>query len=155
MRRSPFIEVRFISPEVAAGSRTWAGLADLGRDDVDVDGEQAALFDCCHDGLHHRVAIAIGDGQHGVLHHVGALLVGLLELEGVERGLVVVAAPDVMDAAFAADQHLIDVEGRPRSGIVRPHIAFLMAAHAHAAAARAVRHCRYASATFTSAALVR
>ena len=23
MRRSPFIEVRFISPEVAAGSQTW------------------------------------------------------------------------------------------------------------------------------------
>ena len=66
---------------------------------------------------------------------IGALLVGLLELEGVERGLVVVAAPDVVHAAFAGDQELIDVGRWPRPGIVGPRIAFLMAAHAHAAAA--------------------
>ena len=136
MRRSPFIEVRFISPEVAAGSQTWQACADLGRHDVDIDREQAALLDRADDGIDHRRAVAVGHRVHGVLHHVGALLVDLLELEGVERGLVVIAAPDVVDAALALDQQLVDIGGRPADmGVGRPRIAFLVAAHAHAAAA--------------------
>ena len=114
-----------------------AGLADLGRHDVDVDGEQAALLDRVHDRLDHARPIAIGHRRHGVLHHVGALLVGLLELERVQRRLVMVAAPDVVDAALALDQQLVDVGGRPPDmGIGGPRITFLVAAHAHAAAAR-------------------
>ena len=85
-----------------------------------------------------RGAIAVRHGGHGVLHHVGALLVGLLELQGVERGLVVIAAPDVMHAAFAFDQQLVDIGGRTADmGIRWPRIAFLVPAHAHAAAAGA------------------
>ena len=37
---------------------------------------------------------------------------------------------------FAGDQELIDVRGRPRPRIIGSRIALLMAAHAHAAAAR-------------------
>ena len=37
-----------------------AGLPDLGRHDVDVDREQAALLDRVDDGLHHRRAVAGG-----------------------------------------------------------------------------------------------
>ena len=60
-----------------------------------------------------------------------------MNLKRVERGLVVVASPDVMHAAFAFDQQLVDVGGRPADmGIRRPRVAFLVAAHAHAAAAR-------------------
>ena len=84
-----------------------------------------------------RVAVAVGDARHGVLHHVGALLVDALELEGVQRRLVVVAGPDVVDAALALDQQLVDIGRRPADmGVGRPDIAFLVAAHAHAAAAR-------------------
>ena len=104
-------EVRF-----ARGRRRQpdvAGLADLGRHDVDVDREQSALLDRADDGIDHRGAVAVRHGGHGVLHHVGALLVGLLELQRVERGLVVVAAPDVVHAALALDQQLVDVGGRP------------------------------------------
>ena len=36
-----------------------------------------------------------------VLHEIGAVLVDALELARVQRGLKVVAAPDVMDAALA------------------------------------------------------
>ena len=82
------------------------------------------------------LTIAVGHRQHRVLHDVGALLVGLLELEGVERRLVVVAGPDVVDAALAVDQQLVDIGGRPADmGVGRPRIALLMAAHADAAAA--------------------
>ena len=113
------------------------GLADLGRHDVDVDGEQTALLDGVHDRLDHGVAVAVGRRHHGVLHHVGALLVVLLELEGVERRLVVVACPDVMHAALAFHQELVDVGGRTADMRVgRTRIAFLMSAHPDAAAAR-------------------
>ena len=40
-----------------------------------------------------------------------------------------------MDAALAADQQLVDVGRGPADGHRRPDVAFLMAAHAHAAAA--------------------
>ncbi len=114
-----------------------AGLADLGRHDVDVDGEQTALLDGVHDGLHHAPAVAGRHRVHGVLHDVGALLVDLLELVGVERGLVVIAGPDVMHAALALDQQLVDIGGRPADmGVGGARVAFLVSAHAHAAAAR-------------------
>ena len=136
MRRSPFIEVRFISPDSAAGSQTWLAAADLRRDDVDVDREEAAGLDGVDDGLHHRRPIAIGHGVHRVLHDVGALLVDHVELVGVQRGLVVIARPDVVDAALSLDQELVDIGRRPSDmGIGRTHIALLVAAHAHAAAA--------------------
>ena len=70
-----------------------AGLADLGRDDVDIDGKEPALLDRSDDGVDGCFAIAIGHGRHRVLDLVGALLVAALELQRVERGLVVIAAP--------------------------------------------------------------
>ena len=79
-----------------------AGLSDLCRHDVDIDRKETSLLDCAHDGVHHRVTVPIGHRQHGVLHEISPLLVGLLELEGVERRLVVIAAPDVVHAALAA-----------------------------------------------------
>ena len=81
------------------------------------------------------VAVAGGHGIHGGLHQIGAPLVDALELGRVQRRLEVIAAPDVMNAAFAADQQLIDIGRRLAAGIVGSDIAFLMAAHAHAAAA--------------------
>ena len=113
-----------------------AGLADLARHDVDVDREQAAGPDRPHDRLDHGRPIAGRDRAHRVLHQVGALLVDALELERVERGLVVVAGPDVVDAALALDQQLVDVGRGPADEAVgRARIALLVAAHAHAAAA--------------------
>ncbi len=47
-----------------------------------------------------------------------------------------IASPDVMHAAFALDQELVDIGRGPSDMRVRwARIAFLMAAHAHAAAA--------------------
>ena len=112
-----------------------ARLADLGRHDVDVDGKQAAFLDGVHDRSHQGWLVAGRHGVHGVLHDVGALLVGLLELVGVERGLVVIARPDVMHAALALDQQLVDVGGGfADMGVGWTRVAFLVAAHAHAAA---------------------
>ena len=96
-----------------------AGLADLGRDDIDVDGEQTALLDRAENRVDHRLAVAIGNRRHRVLHDVGSLLVVLLELVGVQRGLVVVARPDVMDAAFAFQQQLVDIRRGPADMGVR------------------------------------
>ena len=113
-----------------------ARLPDLGRDDVDVDGEQPALADRVHDRRDHPGTVAPRHGGHGVLHHVGPLLVGLLELQGVQRRLVVVAAPDVVHAALAVDQELVDVGRGPADmGVGRAGIALLMPAEADAAAA--------------------
>ena len=80
-----------------------AGLADLGRDDVDVDREQAALSNSREDGGDHGLLIAVGDRGHRILHQVSPLLVGLLELVGVQGGLVVIAGPDVVYAALTVD----------------------------------------------------
>ena len=136
MRRSPFIEVRFVSPDVAAGSQTWQACPILVGTMSTSTANSPPFLIASDDGIHHRGAVAIGHRRHGVLHDVGALLVGLLELQRVERGLVVVAAPDVMHAAFAFDQQLVDIGGRPPDMRVGgPRIAFLVAAHAHAAAA--------------------
>ena len=110
-------------------------LADLRGHDVDVDAEKATLPDCAHDGVDLCLPVAIGNAGHGVLHHIGALLVGRLELERVQCGLVMVASPDVMDATLATDQELIDIRRRPSTGIVGPDVAFLVAAHANAATA--------------------
>ena len=79
-------------------------LPNLGRHDIDIDRKQAALFDRAGDGVHHRGAVAVGHGRHRVFHEIGALLVDLLELQGIERRFVVIAGPDVMHAAFAFDQ---------------------------------------------------
>ena len=129
--------MRFISPEVAAGRIRWQSCADFGRHDIDVDAEETALPDRAHDRVDHAIAIAVGDVVHRVFHEVGALLVDALEFHRVERGLEVIARPDVMDAALAADQQLIDIGCRLSAGIVGPDIAFLMAAHADATAAGA------------------
>ena len=80
MRRSPFMLVRLASPDVAAGSITCAQAADLGRHDVHVHDEQAALADGVHDRLDLRLPIAAGHRVHGGLHQVGAPLVDALEL---------------------------------------------------------------------------
>ncbi len=114
-----------------------AGLADLGRHDVDVDGEQAALLDGGDDGRHQCRPVTGRHRVHGILHDVGALLVDLLELVGVERGLVVIARPDVVDASATLDQQLVDIGRGPADVRVgRTRVAFLVAAHAHAAATR-------------------
>ena len=114
-----------------------ACLADLGRDDVDVDREQAALLDGGDDGRHECRLVARRHRVHRILHDVGALLVDLLELVGVERGLVVIARPDVVDASPALDQQLVDVGSRLADmRITGTGVALLMAAHAHAAATR-------------------
>ena len=112
-----------------------AGLADLGRHDVHVDREQAALADSGEDRIDHGFLVAVGDRGHRVLHEVGPLLVGLFELVGVQRGLVVITGPDVMDAALSVDQQLVDIGRWPRAGIVGAHVAFLVAAEADNAAA--------------------
>lgn len=95
------------------GGKPYVGrLSDLGRDDVDVDGEQATLGNRVRDGLDHRRTVAPGDRRHRVLHQIGASLVGVLELQGVQRGLVVVASPNVMHAAVPLDQELVDIGSR-------------------------------------------
>ena len=54
----------------------------------------------------------------------------------VQRRLVVVAAPDVVDPALAFDQELVDVGRGPADVRVRrPDVAFLVPTEAHAAAA--------------------
>ena len=114
-----------------------ARLTDLRRNDVDVDREQTALLDSVHDGRDHRGPVTPRHCGHGVLHHVGALLVGLLELQGVQRRLVVIAGPDVMHAAFTADQQLVDVRcGLAHMCIGGPRVAFLVTAKPHATAPR-------------------
>ena len=80
-----------------------AGLPDLCRNDVDINREQATFLNRGHDGFRHGVAITVRHRRHRVFHQIGALLVGLLEPKRVERGLVVVAAPDVMHTTFVAD----------------------------------------------------
>ena len=113
MRRSPFIEVRFISPEVAAGSQTWQAWPILVGTMSTSTANSPPFLIAATMAFDHRLAVAVGHRRHGVLHQVGALLVGLLELEGVERGLVVVAGPDVVHAALALDQKLVDIGRRP------------------------------------------
>ena len=136
MRRSPFIEVRFISPEVAAGSQTWLACPIWVGMMSTSTANSPPLLDRVHDGRDHRGTVAPRHGGHGVLHHVGALLVGLLELQGVQRRLVVVAAPDVVHAALAADQELVDVgRGLADMGVGRAGVALLVTAEADAAAA--------------------
>ena len=112
-----------------------AGLADLGRHNVDIDREEPAPSNRGEDRVDHGFLVAIGHGGHRVLHQVGPLLVRLLELVGVEGGLVVVAGPDVVNAALPLDEKLVDIGSRSRTGIVGTHIALLVSAHAHAAAA--------------------
>ena len=113
-----------------------ARLADLGRHDVDVDREQPTLADGVDDRRNQRRSIAGRYGVHRVFDDVGALLVDLLELVGVERGLVVIAGPDVVHTAPAVDQKLVDIGGGLADmGIGRTRVAFLMSAHAHATAA--------------------
>ncbi len=136
MRRSPFIEVRFISPDSAAGSQTWLASPILdGMMSTSTENRPPALMASTM-AFTKAVAVAIRHGVHRILHDVGALLVDHVELVGVQRGLVVIAGPDVMNAALALDQQLVDIGGGPADmGIGGTHIAFLVAAHAHAAAA--------------------
>ena len=136
MRRSPFIEVRFISPDVAAGSQMWLACPIwVGMMSTSTENSPplrtASMIAATIAGT-----VAPRHGGHGVLHQVGPLLVGLLELQGVQRRLVVVAAPDVVHAALAVDQELVDVGRGPADMRVgRPGIALLVPAEADAAAA--------------------
>ncbi len=100
--------------------------ADLGRHDVGVHHEQAAPVDCIHYGRDLCLAIACRHGIQGGLHEIGAVLVDALELARVERGLKVVAAPDVVNAALAPDQKLIDVGRGLAAGIIRSDTAIGM-----------------------------
>ena len=101
--------------------------------DVDIDREQPTLADGVDDRRDQRRSIAGRYGVHRVFDDVGAPLVDLLELVGVERGLVVIAGPDVVHTALAVDQQLVDIGGGLADmGIGRPRVAFLMSAHAHA-----------------------
>ncbi len=95
-------------------------LADLGGHDVDIDREQAPGLDGRHDGVDHLLAGRARAGVHRFLHHVGAAVVDALELGGVQRRLVVVVRPDVVDLAVAADQEVVDVGRRaPDMGVGR------------------------------------
>ncbi len=85
--------------------------ADWQRHDVDVDRKQAALPDCPLDLIDQRLAIPCWHALHGVLYPLGAPLEDSFELGGIQRGLEVVAAPVVVDAAQAADQQLVDMSG--------------------------------------------
>ncbi len=112
-------------------------LADLRRHDVDVDREQSSLPDRYHDGVDHGLAVAPWHRVHGILHHVRAALVDLLELEGIQRCLVVITCPDVMDAAATFDQEFVDIGSRtPNVSIGRTRIALLMASEPNNAATR-------------------
>ena len=114
-----------------------AGLPGLCRHNIDINGEQATFLDGRHDGFRHAVAVTIRHRRHCVLHQIGAFLVGLFELQRIERGLIVVATPDVVDAAFSANQELVDISrGTPHMSVGGPRIAFLMATHSHTASAR-------------------
>ena len=112
-----------------------ARLADLGRHDVDVDREEAAFVNRSENSVDCGFPVTVRNRGHRVLHQVRALLIRLLELVGVERRLVVVAVPDVVDAAPSLDEKFVDIGRRPRTGIVRAHIAFLVAAEPDDAAA--------------------
>ena len=127
--------MRFISPAVAAGSHTWQAWPILvGTISTSTANSPPCLI-ASDDRVDHGLPVAVGDRGHRVLHQVGPLLVRLLELVGVERGLVVIAAPDMVNAALAADEKLVDIGRGPRTGIVGTHIAFLVAAEANDAAA--------------------
>ena len=111
------------------------GLANAGRHDVDVDDEEPARVDRADDGFDQRLAVTVGDGVHRVLHPVGTLLVDALELHRVQRRLVVVAGPDVVDCALAVDEELVDVRRGPADMTVAgPHVTLLVAAETHHAA---------------------
>src|SRR3954454_16769701 len=84
-------------------------LTNLGGNDVDVYGEQAALLYRVRNGRNHGRSVTPWNAGHGISHHVSAFFIGLFELEGVQRRLVVIAAPDVMHATFAADQKLVNI----------------------------------------------
>src|SRR5262249_8507693 len=124
-----------------SGSRRWqpymARLADLCRNDVHIDSKQAAFLYRVHDGLHHLWPVAIGHRRHGILHQICAFLVGFLELECIQRRLVMITSPDVVDPAFALDEQLVHIGSRtPDKGIRRPRITLLMTPHPHTSATR-------------------
>ena len=135
-RRSPFIEVRFISPDSTAGRITcaacpiWLWMMSTSTD------EDAASVDCADDGIDQLLARGPGAGIHGFFHHVGAAVVDPLELGGVERGLVVVVGPDVMHLAATRDDQLVDIGCRTADmGVRGAEVTFLMSAQTADAAA--------------------
>ena len=114
-----------------------AGLTDLRRNNVHIDGEQSASADGSNYCIDEGLAISVRNSRHRILHHIGSLLVGSLEVQRVERGLIVVAGPDVVDAALSFDEKLVDIRGRLAYVCVgRARIPFLMPAHPDAATAR-------------------
>lgn len=131
------MEVRFISPEVAAGSQTcdacpiWLGTMSTSTEN------SPPLLDRLDDGVDQRRTVTKRDRVHGLLHQISALLVGSLELVGIERRLVVVAAPDVVHPSPALDQQLVDIGRRPpHMGVGGAGVSFLVPAEAHAATSR-------------------
>jgi hypothetical protein len=102
-----------------------------------IDGKQAAFLYRFHDRFDRLREVAIGHRRHGVFHQIGASLVRFLELERIQRRLVMIAPPDVVDAAFALDQQLVHIgSGTPDKRIGGPRITFLMASHPHTSTAR-------------------
>src|SRR5258706_1113548 len=95
--------------------------ADFRRNDINVYGEKTALLDGGDNRCHHRVPVAIRYGVHRVFHDVGSLLVDALEFHRIQRRLVVIAAPNVMDRALALNEELVDIGSRPADmGVRRP-----------------------------------
>jgi hypothetical protein len=129
MRRSPFMEVRFISPDSTAGRMTCAAWPIwLWMMSTLTENSPPASI-AADDGIDQFLAGRPGARVHRLLHHVGAAVVFALEDAGVERGLVVVVGPDVMDLALARDQQLVDIgRGTADMRIRGTHVAFLVAA---------------------------
>src|SRR5690606_22183253 len=81
------------------------------------------------DRIDQLLARRTGAGVHGFLHHVGSTVIDALELGRVERGLVVVIGPNVMDLASPRNNELIDIGSRTADMRVRrAEVAFLVPA---------------------------
>ena len=83
------------------------GLTDLAVDDVDIDREDTPRVDRADDRIDQLLARRTGAGVHGFLHHVGPTVIDALELGRVERGLVVVIGPNVMDLASPRNNEVL------------------------------------------------
>ena len=89
------------------------GLAYLRGDDVHVDREQTSFLNRGEYRVDDGLAIPVGNRGHCVLHNVGALLVILLKAVRIQRRLVMIARPDVVDPSLALEQQLVDIGRRP------------------------------------------
>ena len=137
MRRSPFIEVRFISPGCAAGSMQMRRLGELGRVQIDIGDEQAALAAWPRRSRRPSAA-AMAPRALTIASFTIWLRRSTTSRSccGVVAGLEVVARPPGHHAALAGDELLVDVD-LAVAGIGRPRVALLVTAHAHDAGAAA------------------